>query len=188
MTVATTAATRTGLKLARLISPRTTSREKSVPARGALKVAAMPAAVPQPTRSLTPRWLILMNRPAVEPIAAPIWTMGPSRPALPPLPMEMALASALSKIVRGLMRPPRSTALSMTSGTPSPLASLGKKRTRGPMSKPPRATTRGRSRSDSPPVMPSRPLSSTRKNQEVSRSRAMKPTVARPAASPTRAA
>ena len=69
-----------GLNWVTAKSPTITSTAKSEPAIGALKVAAMPAAAPQPTivrscRAGTPSiW------PMAEPIAEPICTIGPSRP------------------------------------------------------------------------------------------------------------
>ena len=85
-----------GLNCARAKSPTTISAAKSAPAIGALKVAAMPAAAPQPT--MVRIWLAetLSICPMVEPSAEPIWTIGPSRPTEPPLPIEMAEASALT--------------------------------------------------------------------------------------------
>ena len=66
--------------------------------------------------------------PITEPIAEPIWTMGPSRPQLPPNPIEVADAIDLIAMIRGRITPPRRATDSITSGTPCPFAS-GAKRT-----------------------------------------------------------
>ncbi len=113
-------------------SIRMSSRAKKTPARGALKVAAMPPAAPQATNTrirASDAWMI---RPTVEPSAEPICTMGPSRPTEPPPPMHRAEASALTPATWGAMRPPRRATAYMTSGTPWPRASRAKKCTRGP--------------------------------------------------------
>ena len=62
-----------------------------MPAIGALKTAAIPAAAPQPNnkmRSLYPH----CNAAAILlPIAEPVTTIGPSKPAEPPKPTVKAL-------------------------------------------------------------------------------------------------
>ncbi len=107
--------------------PTTTSAAKSAPAIGALNVAEMPAAAPQPT--ITRSWLAetFSICPRLEPSAAPIWTIGPSRPTEPPVPIEIALASAFTATTRGRITPPRRATAAITSGTPCPLASRAKK-------------------------------------------------------------
>ena len=42
----------------------------------------------------------------VEPNAAPIWTIGPSRPTEPPVPMQIAEASDLTAATTGRITPP----------------------------------------------------------------------------------
>jgi len=69
---------------------------KNTPASGALNVAAMPAAAPQATSSLTRRSSRRNACARVEPSAEPICTIGPSRPTDPPPPMHSADASALT--------------------------------------------------------------------------------------------
>ena len=67
--------------------------------------AAIPAPAPAAmsvTRSLI---RIGISEPSVEPKAEPIWTIGPSRPTEPPLPIETAEASDLITATRGRMRP-----------------------------------------------------------------------------------
>ena len=58
--------------------------------------------------------------------------MGPSRPTEPPVPMQIAEASALTPATFAGMRPPRSATASITSGTPWPRASGAKRVTSGP--------------------------------------------------------
>ena len=85
-------------------SSMSTSRVKSMPAMGALKMPAMPAAAPQPTRIIS----VLGERrkawPTLEPIAAPVATIGPSAPTDPPKPMVMELAITLVYMLWRLRR------------------------------------------------------------------------------------
>ena len=86
-------------------SRRRISSTKKMPATGALKTEAMPAAAPQPTRVPACCCPIRRNLQSEELMAEPICTMGPSAPAEPPEPMVNAEASALSTATRGRMRP-----------------------------------------------------------------------------------
>ena len=104
-------------------SPRMTSTANSAPAMGALNVAAMPAAAPQPTSVRRRRADMPMAWPTRDPMAAPTWMMGPSRPADPPLPIVTAEAIVLAIATRPRILPPASATALMTSGTPWPLAS-----------------------------------------------------------------
>ena len=78
-------------------------------------------------------------------MALPIWAMGPSLPAEPPEPMQMADAKSLMKMVLILRIPPLMMTDSITSGTPWPFASAGKRAPMGPTRRPPRAGSRGMS-------------------------------------------
>ncbi len=69
----------------------------------------------------------------------PIWTMGPSRPTEPPVPMVNAEARDLTSTMRGRMNPPLVITAAITSGTPWPLASGAKREMSGPTIGPPRA-------------------------------------------------
>ena len=89
------------------IRPIRTSSEKIAPAIGALKVAATPAAAPQATMVRTFFVASRAHCPMVEPIAAPIWTIGPSRPAVPPKPMVIDEAMTFTPTTRGRILPPR---------------------------------------------------------------------------------
>jgi hypothetical protein len=102
---------------------RMSSMAKSTPAIGVLNVAEMPPAAPQPRRIFMWAVFILSRWAMLEPRAEPMWTMGPSRPEEPPIPMVTADASALMTITRNLSRPPCRVTASMTSGTPWPFAS-----------------------------------------------------------------
>ena len=97
------------------------------PAMGALNVAAIPAAAPQPTRVLILSAETLVSCPKSEPIAEPIWTMGPSRPADPPDPIHIAGVRILMAKILFLIIPPLIATASMVSETPGPWASLAKK-------------------------------------------------------------
>ena len=111
---------------------RISSRAKKTPAIGALKVAAMPPAAPQATSSrvLSAAWRVSWPRP--EPIAEPIWTIGPSRPTEPPAPIVIAEATDLTIGTRPRIRPSLEWTASITSGTPWPRASGAKRKTSGP--------------------------------------------------------
>ena len=99
----------------------------NAPAMGALKVAAIPAAAPHPTRVLLFKVGALRTWAMVDPMEDPIWTMGPSLPTEPPEPMVIAEARIFMRATLGRIRPPRIATASMTSGTPCPLASLAPK-------------------------------------------------------------
>ena len=70
-----------------------TSNVKSIPAIGALNMPAIPAAAPHPTIIMSTLGDMRNSDPMVEPIAAPVNTIGPSAPTEPPNPMVMELAS-----------------------------------------------------------------------------------------------
>ena len=103
-----------------------TSAAKNTPPIGALNVAEIPAAAPHATSVRTIGAGARTTCPSTEPMVEPIWTIGPSRPQLPPKPIEVAEANALIPITRGRIFPPRSATASITSGTPCPLASGAK--------------------------------------------------------------
>ena len=112
--------------------PRISSIAKKTPARGALKVAAMPPAAPQATSSRIRRSSRRATWAIEEPSAEPICTIGPSRPTEPPPPMHSALASDFTSATWGRIRPPLRATASITSGTPCPRASGAKRCTSGP--------------------------------------------------------
>ena len=126
ITLAVTEATTTAEKFLTVNSPRMISKAKRTPATGALNVAAIPPPAPQATNMRTRSSDIRSACPMVDPRAEPIWTIGPSRPADPPVPMQMDEANALITTTTGRIRPPRRATASMTSGTPCPLASRAK--------------------------------------------------------------
>ena len=86
----------TGEKDAMAKSPSTTSSAKSDPAMGALNAAARPPAAPAATRVRMPSSPSRPICPICEPSEAPIWIIGPSRPALPPEPRVRAEATAFT--------------------------------------------------------------------------------------------
>ncbi len=107
-----------GPKVPIVNSPRMTSSANIAPAIGALKVAAIPAAAPHPTRFRIRFPETLKIWPRVEPMADPIWTMGPSLPTDPPVPMEIAEARDLTITTLFRISPLRMATASITSGTP----------------------------------------------------------------------
>ena len=135
--LAATAETTTLPKTATCSSLSSTSMAKTTPAMGALKVAAIPAAAPQATRFLMRSSERCSHWPIDEPSAEPTWTMGPSRPAEPPVPIQRAEATILARATRGRMRPPRRMRACITSGTPCPLASKANFAMIGPTRRPP---------------------------------------------------
>ncbi len=64
-------------------------------AMGVLKVAAMPAAAPQARRTFRSTAVVGMICPNSDPIAPPVWMMGPSAPNGPPVPIATAVAIGL---------------------------------------------------------------------------------------------
>jgi hypothetical protein len=121
-------------------SPRITSLAKKTPPIGALKVAEMPAAAPHATSVRTTGAGACAICPSTEPIALPICTIGPSRPAAPPNPIVVADARALIRMTRGRMTPPRSATAAITSGTPCPRASGAKRAVNQAAAAPPQPT------------------------------------------------
>ncbi len=105
---------------------------------GALKTAAMPPAVPHPTRVFIISPERRRNWPTLDPIAAPIWAIGASLPTDPPEPSVAAAVKVRIRVVLGLISPPFRVIASIASGTPSPFASSGKSFMRGAMRRPPR--------------------------------------------------
>ena len=79
-----------GANVAAAKSPRSTSRLKKTPPMGALKTAAIPPAAPHATKMRMRVAETLRNCPTADPIAAPIWAIGASRPTEPPEPIVTA--------------------------------------------------------------------------------------------------
>ena len=104
---------------------------------GALKAAANPPAAPAATSVRTPSSLRRPRWAMTEPREAPIWIIGPSRPALPPDPSVREEARAFTTATLPRIRPPRMRSACTTSGTPCPEASRARNQTRGPTKRPP---------------------------------------------------
>ena len=113
-------------------SRRISSTAKNTPVMGALNVAEIPPAAPQATSTRSRFSGIRTHWPRLDASAAPICTIGPSRPTEPPVPMHSAEASALTTVTWGRMRPPFSATAIMTSGTPWPRASRANREIKGP--------------------------------------------------------
>ena len=75
------------------------------PPLGVLMVAAMPAPAPAATSVIRCQGAMRISWPNVEPSAAPIWMMGPSRPTAAPVPIESADASDLISATTGRITP-----------------------------------------------------------------------------------
>ena len=97
----------TGRKVVTLTSGIISSIANMTPPIGVLKVAAIPAPAPAATRAM--RWPggMRMTWPKVEPIAEPIWMIGPSRPTDEPLPIATAEASDFTSATIGRILPSR---------------------------------------------------------------------------------
>jgi len=72
-----------------------TSMVNSSPAMGALKMPAIPAVAPQPSKIIMVCWSRRNLRPRFEPMAEPVSTIGASAPTDPPKPMVMLDARTL---------------------------------------------------------------------------------------------
>ena len=81
-----------------------TSKVKTKPAIGALKIPATAPAAPHPTNSIRVLCSILNTLPKLEPIADPVNTIGASAPTEPPKPIVMALAITDDHVLCRLMR------------------------------------------------------------------------------------
>ena len=115
-----------GVNVLAVKSRRMTSSTKKTPASGAPKTAESPAAAPQPSSVVLLPASKSSHEAKVEPIAAPIATIGPSGPAEPPeLIVAVDPIHCLGARLRGNTDFCRWTA-SMTRETPWPLKELGK--------------------------------------------------------------
>jgi len=85
---------------------------------GELKIALMPAAVPQPMSSGMCWRVTRKSCPTPLATPAPIWTIGPSAPADPPVPMVMPAVMIFSTADNGRMNPLERKTLSITSTMP----------------------------------------------------------------------
>ena len=94
-----------GRKVATLTSGIISSIANKTPPIGVLNVAAMPAPAPAATSVMRCPGVIRTIWPNVEPIAEPIWMIGPSRPTAAPLPIATAEANDLTRATTGRMRP-----------------------------------------------------------------------------------
>ena len=81
-----------------------TSSVKSIPAIGALNIPAIAAAAPHPTMSMSICGGILKRLPILEPMAAPVYTIGASAPTEPPNPIVTELATIEVYILWGFTR------------------------------------------------------------------------------------
>ena len=103
--VAVPVASATGRKVRALNSGIISSIANITPPIGVLNVAAMPAPAPAATSVMRCHGAIRMICPIVEPIAEPIWMIGPSRPTAAPVPIEIADASDLTTATTGRIVP-----------------------------------------------------------------------------------
>jgi hypothetical protein len=93
--VAVPVASATGKNVRALNSGIISSMANITPPIGVLNVAAMPAPAPAVTSVMRCHGATVMICPSEEPIAAPIWMIGPSRPTAAPVPIDSAEASGL---------------------------------------------------------------------------------------------
>ena len=114
------AATTSGTKARAENSKSSSSMASITEARGAPKVAAIPAAAPLASRILRSEGETSMTWPTREPSDPPVTMIGPSAPNGPPVPMATAADSGLATAVRGAMRLCLRRMASMASGMPWP--------------------------------------------------------------------
>ena len=105
MKVAVPVASATGRKVRALNSGIISSMANMTPPIGVLKVAAMPAPAPAATSVMRCHGAMCTIWPSVEPIAEPIWMIGPSRPTAAPVPIDNAEASDLITATTGRIMP-----------------------------------------------------------------------------------
>ena len=177
--VETTEAITMGANVAAAKSPRRTSRLKKTPPMGALKTAAIPPAAPHATKMRMRLADTLRNCPTADPIAAPIWAIGASRPTEPPEPIVTAAVRVRSPTVRGRMIPPCNATASIALGTPSPLASVGNRWRSGPIRRPP-SSGRRNTRYGGLPIAWKIPPKKSFSKKRMSRRNATAPRPARP--------
>ena len=105
MKVAVPVAMAVGRNVVTLTSGIISSIANKTPPIGVLNVAAIPAPAPAATSVI--RWpaVIAMICPNVEPIAEPIWIIGPSRPTAEPVPIATADAKDFTTATAGRIRP-----------------------------------------------------------------------------------
>ena len=122
----TTLAITMGVKVRSEKSRKITSIVKKIAARGALNTAASPAADPHPSSVAALAPSPFSQREILLPTVAPIVTIGPSGPALPPEPIVHVLANQCRIPKRiGKLDCSRFTA-NMTRVTPCPRKFVGK--------------------------------------------------------------
>ena len=105
MNVAVPVASATGRKVRALNSGIINSMANITPPIGVLKVAAMPAPAPAATSVMRCHGAMRIICPSVEPMAEPIWIIGPSRPTAAPVPIDSAEASDLITATTGRIMP-----------------------------------------------------------------------------------
>ena len=103
---------------------RRISRVKSTPASGALNMPATAPAAPHPRRMV----MFLYDSPVflaiLEPMAAPVYTIGASAPTDPPKPMVTELATRDDHMLCGFILDSFLDTASSTFVTPCPMLSL----------------------------------------------------------------
>ena len=135
-TVAETQESTTKAKASTVKSARTTSRAKNAPASGALKAAAIPAAVPEAASSLSQRAGRPRRRPNRAAALAPSSAIGPSGPTEPPPPMVRVADTVEARAGSGAMVPSPRRADQMTPPTPWPVGVRPARAMTGPTSRP----------------------------------------------------
>ncbi len=103
-----------------LNSKSSSSMARITPAIGVLNVAAMPAAAPQASSTLRSAAVVCISCPTSDPIAPPVWMMGPSAPNGPPVPMAIAAEIGFRMATFGSMRLRLTSTASIASGMPCP--------------------------------------------------------------------
>ena len=81
---------------------------------------APPAAAPQASSTFRSTAVVCSTCPTSDPIAPPVWMIGPSAPNGPPVPIAIAAEIGFSSATRGAMRLRFTNTASIASGMPWP--------------------------------------------------------------------
>ena len=124
------------MKASALKPMRTTSRAKKAPASGALKAAAIPAAVPAAARWRIESLGSRSPRPMTLAVDAPSSAIGPSGPTEPPPPIVSAADVVVARAGSGAMVPSPWRVDQMTPATPWPVGVRPSRDINGPVRSP----------------------------------------------------
>ena len=120
-------------------SAKISSIANNTPPKGALNAVVIAAAAPQPTIVLVSSTVFPVRCPISEASVDDITTIGPTRPSDIPVPTLVIAAAHLAKPCFALNLACLKATASITSGTPTPFASLDQYSIINPAMSPPKA-------------------------------------------------